>query len=75
MGGRLEKGREAVLPTEVARLSLTPKSAIRRSGVAQLAEQRPVKPFVVGSSPTPGAKEAEVLSLSPPFRRSALFAP
>ncbi len=26
-----------------------------RSGVAQLAECRPVKPFVVGSSPTPGA--------------------
>ncbi len=25
------------------------------SGVAQLAERRPVKPFVVGSSPTPGA--------------------
>ncbi len=25
------------------------------SGVAQSAEQRPVKPFVVGSSPTPGA--------------------
>ena len=27
-----------------------------RSGVAQSAEQRPVKPFVVGSSPTPGAE-------------------
>ncbi len=26
------------------------------SGVAQSAEQRPVKPFVVGSSPTPGAQ-------------------
>lgn len=26
-----------------------------RSGVAQSAEHRPVKPFVVGSSPTPGA--------------------
>ena len=28
-----------------------------QSGVAQLAEQRTVNPFVVGSSPTPGAKE------------------
>lgn len=27
------------------------------SGVAQLAERRPVKPFVVGSSPTPGAPD------------------
>ena len=26
------------------------------SGVAQLAEQRTVNPFVVGSSPTPGAE-------------------
>lgn len=28
------------------------------SGVAQLAERRPVKPFVAGSSPAPGARDA-----------------
>jgi Phage integrase, N-terminal SAM-like domain len=31
----------------------------RHSGVAQLAEQRTVNPFVVGSSPTPGAHTAQ----------------
>ena len=35
------------------------------SGVAQLAERRPVKPFVVGSSPTPGADARPYLSLGP----------
>src|SRR6476659_9055222 len=33
----------------------------RHSGVAQLAEQRTVNPFVVGSSPTPGALDAPAL--------------
>src|SRR2546425_2727011 len=31
----------------------------RHSGVAQPAERRPVKPMVVGSSPTPGATGAD----------------
>src|SRR5215210_6821023 len=30
---------------------------VHDSGVAQSAEHRPVKPFVVGSSPTPGAHD------------------
>src|SRR3954465_11913532 len=37
----------------------------RHSGVAQLAERRTVNPFVVGSSPTPGASVTSAHAWSP----------
>ena len=42
------------------------------SGVAQLAERRPVKPFVVGSSPTPGANATTWWSRPDAGRRAHL---
>ena len=50
------------------------------SGVAQLAERRTVKPFVVGSSPTPGANattggRTPAAALTPRDRRSGRVVP